>query len=147
MTPTIIDDIICLSPLLHCMNLIDELLTEASPREQQRVRDRMLLAARIADALAGKNWTQKRLADEMGKSPSEISKWLSGTHNFTIDTLSDLSIILGVKLLCVKEEAPRIETRVVKHYEPVYIVAQGQGKNFVSLSSFQRSIMQNQPHG
>jgi ribosome-binding protein aMBF1 (putative translation factor) len=84
------------------MNLIDNLLAEVTSQEQQRVHDRMVLAAHIADALTAKGWSQKQLARKMGKRPSEVSKWLSGTHNFTIDTLSDLSQMLAVKLLCVK---------------------------------------------
>jgi len=28
------------------------------------------------------------------KNPSEITRWLSGTHNFTVDTLVDLGRVL-----------------------------------------------------
>lgn len=130
------------------MNIIDELLSEVTPHEQQRVRDRMMLAARIADALNAKGWNQKRLAEELGKKPSEISKWLSGTHNFTIDTLSDLSQILDVKLLCVKEE-PAIEARPVIHYQPILITTGKTPATYapVSWGSFQNSLTQIQPNG
>jgi transcriptional regulator with XRE-family HTH domain len=50
----------------------------------------MLLAARIDDARKAKGWSQHEFAEQMGKNPSEISKWLSGTHNFTSDTLWDI---------------------------------------------------------
>lgn len=131
------------------MNLIDTLLAEATPQEQQRVHDRMMMAARIADALAAKGWTQKQLAQKMGKQPSEISKWLSGTHNFTTDTLSDLSQVLDVKLLCVKEEEPKIVTRTVIRYQQVMVFTDrykhtGQP---VMWGSFQASIGQSQPNG
>ncbi len=40
----------------------------------------------------------------MGKEASVISKWLSGTHNFTTDTLSDISDCLGVSMVQLFEE-------------------------------------------
>ncbi|XWW47033.1 helix-turn-helix transcriptional regulator [Fibrella sp. USSR17] len=126
------------------MNLIDTLLDEASPQEQQRVHNRMMLAARIGDALSARGWTQKQLAQTMGKSPSEISKWLSGTHNFTADTLSDLSQVLDIKLLCVKEEVPQVVTQTVVRYQTV-VVAVSQAHHTsspVSWTSFQASLGQ-----
>lgn len=35
--------------------------------------------------------SKKQLADAIGKRPSEITRWLSGEHNFTISTLAMLS--------------------------------------------------------
>ena len=41
----------------------------------------------------------------MGKSnPSEVTRWLSGTHNFTIDTLTDLGLALDVDLLHLEDD-------------------------------------------
>lgn len=59
------------------------------------------LVVRINEILAEKNITQKSLADKMGKQPSEISKWLSGEHNFTLRSLAKLSVELGEPLLMV----------------------------------------------
>lgn len=64
----------------------------------RRTQERMLIAARIADALNAKGITQKKFAKMMGKSESEISEWLSGDRNFTIDTLSDIKNCLGIEL-------------------------------------------------
>lgn len=126
------------------MNLIDTLLAEASPQEQQRVHDRMMMAARLADALAEKSWTQKQLAQKMGKQPSEISKWLSGTHNFTLDTLSDLARILDVKLLCVKDDEPKVVTQTVVLYGRIQVAANRQHPVGapVQWNSFKASIGQ-----
>jgi transcriptional regulator with XRE-family HTH domain len=130
------------------MDLINELLTEVTPKERQRVRDRMMLAARIDDALAEKGWTQKQLATALGKSPSEISKWLSGTHNFTTDTLSDLSCVLDVKLLCVKEESLAPSQPVVRYQTVMLVTGKKQGSaNSVSFNEFYSSMGQMQPNG
>ena len=45
---------------------------------------------RISDLIAEKGITQKSLAESLDKKPSEISKWLSGNHNFTIRSLAKL---------------------------------------------------------
>ena len=83
---------------LYTSNLIDELFQETSPEELEKTEKRMLLAAQIEDAMKGKGWKAKDLAKAIGKSPSEISKWLSGTHNFTSDTLFDLEKVLETSI-------------------------------------------------
>ncbi len=35
----------------------------------------------------------------MGKKSSEISRWLSGTHNFTTETLWEIERVLNIQLL------------------------------------------------
>ena len=44
------------------------------------------------------------LAKKFGKSPSEITKWLSGNHNFTVDTLIEIERVLDIKLLAPEEK-------------------------------------------
>lgn len=78
--------------LIRIMNDIDE-------DKLRRTRDRMLVANRIADALKAKGISQKRFSEMTGRSESEVSEWLSGDRNFTIDTLSDIKKYLGIDLL------------------------------------------------
>jgi len=81
-------------------SLLDELLDSITPLEQSKVDTRMLLAAKIADGMKAKGWKNKDLLKAVGKeNPSIITKWLSGTHNFTTDTLVELEDALGVNLL------------------------------------------------
>jgi transcriptional regulator with XRE-family HTH domain len=42
---------------------------------------------------------QKDLAKALGKTESEISKWMTGTHNFTIKTLTKIEAVLGESVL------------------------------------------------
>ncbi|MBK9336732.1 MAG: helix-turn-helix transcriptional regulator [Lewinellaceae bacterium] len=53
-----------------------------------RTENRMLLSVKIQDAMTAKGIGKKQLAEMMGQSPSVITKWLSGGHNFTVDTLT-----------------------------------------------------------
>ena len=60
---------------------------------------------RIHEILIAQGKEQKDLAVLLGKSESEISKWMTGTHNFTIKTLSKIEAILGEKIIqSVKEK-------------------------------------------
>ncbi len=43
---------------------------------------------------------KKDLIKALGKTnQSEVTKWLSGTHNFTVDLLTDLGRVLEVNFL------------------------------------------------
>jgi ribosome-binding protein aMBF1 (putative translation factor) len=81
--------------------LIKQTLEQTDPIVSQQIRNRMEMATRIDEARELKGLSKKELADKLSKRPSEISKWLSGTHNFTMDTLSMLEIVLGANLLSV----------------------------------------------
>ena len=74
---------------------LEKILEAITPEQQARTDAKMLLAARIADAMDVKGWNNKMLMEALGKkNPSEITRWLSGTHNFTVDTLTDLGRVL-----------------------------------------------------
>jgi ribosome-binding protein aMBF1 (putative translation factor) len=78
----------------------DHILDSIAPVEQSKVDAKMILAARIQDAIKSKNWQKKDLMKAVKKrNPSIITKWLSGTQNFTIDTLVELEHALDIKLL------------------------------------------------
>ena len=64
-----------------------------------KTRNRMLVAAKIADAMRSSNMNQKQLAQKMGKTESEVSEWLSGDRNFTLDTLTEIEHTLNVSLI------------------------------------------------
>jgi ribosome-binding protein aMBF1 (putative translation factor) len=82
-------------------NILSDLLAEITPQKQKRTDNKMLLAAKIKDGINNKNWRNIDLAEALSQKPSVITKWLSGTHNFTADTLSDIEEALSIKLLAV----------------------------------------------
>ena len=73
-------------------------LNRESSAIYDKVAAKMRTAARIADAMNAAGLSKSQFARKMGKSPSEITKWLSGTHNFTIDSLQEISAVLGVEI-------------------------------------------------
>lgn len=79
--------------------VLDELFAEITPEEQKMTDKKMQLAARIFDAMNAKNISKLEMARQMGKQASVITKWLSGTDNFTADTLFEIGEILGIQLI------------------------------------------------
>lgn len=63
------------------------------------------IAQAIQKGLEQKGWDQQDLAKAMGKQNSEISKWLSGTHNFTLKTLTRIEACLGKELVLSRKQA------------------------------------------
>jgi transcriptional regulator with XRE-family HTH domain len=53
------------------------------------------IVVRVNELLKAKGFNQKDLAFRMEKSPSEINKWLTGEHNFTLRSLAKLEAELG----------------------------------------------------
>jgi ribosome-binding protein aMBF1 (putative translation factor) len=84
------------------MGILDNLLAEITPEQQARTDRKMRIASIIDDAMKAKGLGKKQFADKVGRKPSEITKWLSGTHNFTIETIADIERVLGVRILNLK---------------------------------------------
>lgn len=88
-------------------NLLENILISISPEESLRIENRMLMAAKIEDAMKAKGWKKKDLMIALGKkNQSEITRWLSGTHNFTQDLLTDIGRVLEVNFLNLDDEKP-----------------------------------------
>ena len=89
--------------------IIDDLLNSISPEVSAKIERKMLIAAKIDDALKIKRWKKKDLLNALGKkNPSVITKWLSGTHNFTLDTLIDLERVLDINLLDLDKKQEQV---------------------------------------
>lgn len=57
------------------------------------------IAQRIREILQEKHLTQRYLAKQFDKRESEISKWMSGRHNFTINTLEQIGNVLNTPII------------------------------------------------
>lgn len=59
------------------------------------------IADKIAEILSRQNMTQRDFAKKIKRSEAEVSRWLSGTHNFTLSTIAKISAVLGEKIVRV----------------------------------------------
>ena len=81
--------------------LFRECLAQVSEKTRAEFNLSFEIADRIDAILKKKGLSQKELAAMMGKRESEISRWLTGRHNFTTNTLADISLALGEPVVCV----------------------------------------------
>jgi transcriptional regulator with XRE-family HTH domain len=92
------------TPRRHSNPNIRRILNETPPVEKLKVRTKMELAARIDDLIMANGWGKSSFAEKVSKQPSEITKWLSGTQNFTIDTLVEIAFTLNIPLVDLFEQ-------------------------------------------
>lgn len=78
---------------------LDELRKEITPEIRKQVDMSFRIANNIYAILERRGMNRKDLARLMRKNESEISKWLSGTHNFTLGTIASISEALGEDIL------------------------------------------------
>ena len=75
--------------------IIDEIRSHISPEVKKQLEISVCIANRVYDILEAKGMNQKDLAKLLGKTETEVSRWLSGTHNLTIATIAKISVALG----------------------------------------------------
>lgn len=68
------------------------------------------IVVRVHQLMEKKNLSQNKLAQKMGKKPSELSKWLSGNHNLTLRSIAKLQAELDEPVI----EVPGSLTRTSK---------------------------------
>lgn len=73
------------------------LVSDSNKKKLESIRKLALISAEIELARCEKGMNQKEFAKLMGVSQSMISKWESGTYNFTIETLTDICQKLDIK--------------------------------------------------
>lgn len=79
--------------------LFEEILNETSAEEKAFVTKSMEIAAQISMIMEKRGMKQKDLAELLGKSEAEISKWLSGFHNLTLKSVTLIESKLNVKII------------------------------------------------
>lgn len=80
-------------------------MSSITPMEQYVTDVKMLMAKRIAEALQMKGVKKSDLAKALGnKRPSEVTRWLSGTQNLTLETLAQIEYYLGISLFNLNDK-------------------------------------------
>ncbi|MDD6888747.1 MAG: helix-turn-helix transcriptional regulator [Bacteroidales bacterium] len=85
-------------------SIIEERRRKVNPEVRRIVNLSFEIVDRIHTILNEKGMKQKDLAERLGKNESEISKWMRGTHNFTIDTLVSIEDALGEPIISVCQQ-------------------------------------------
>ena len=85
----------------HTSKTLDEMLGPIPANVQAEVDLSFEISDRIDVLMRQKGLSKKQFAEALGRRPSEITKWLSGQHNFTIATLAMLSSFFGKPIIKV----------------------------------------------
>ena len=80
-------------------SIIEARRKHVNPLVRQNVDLSFQIVDRIHEILMAKGLRQKDLALRLGKKEAEISKWMRGTHNFTIDTLVSIENALRAPIM------------------------------------------------
>lgn len=79
---------------------IAEILINKMSAESKIFADKYAdLIVLINQILKEKQYNQKKLAEKLEKRPSEINRWLTGEHNFTLRSIAKLEAELGESLI------------------------------------------------
>jgi len=117
--------------------LIEKLMAERDLKQTAKVKKRMMLAAKIGDGIKTKGWKKKDLAEALNKQPSEITKWLSGTHNFTSDTLWDIEDVLDIELISLTDKK---QEQVTNYYLTVSQKPEKQSSDSIIINNLDKLI-------
>ena len=96
------------------MNSLDKI--EGNPSIDKFVETSFDISDRIHEILQKRGISQKELAEMLGRKESQVSKWMTGTHNFTIKTVTLLQTVLNAPILNVSkaEVLPNQESKHTK---------------------------------
>lgn len=85
--------------------VVERLRAKITDENRIFVKKNLAISNQIMAILKEKGWTQKELAQQLGKSESEVSKLLSGLHNLTLKSIAKLEAQLGSDIIVTPLEA------------------------------------------
>lgn len=85
--------------------LFDKALALVSEDVKRFVDHSINISDQIHAILSEKGISQRRFAELLGKKESEVSKWLTGTHNFTLKSIGKIEAVLNEKIIVTPQQA------------------------------------------
>lgn len=80
---------------------LQEIFDVIPKEKREEARLSFAISNRLDALMREKGLNKKQFTDALGKRPNEVTRWLSGEHNFTISTLAMLSTFFGHPIITV----------------------------------------------
>ncbi len=80
----------------------NQMVSQVPPEIKQEIDYEIEISNRIDSLMKKHHLSKLEFARKLGKRPSEITKWLSGQHNFTLRTISMLTTFFKEQIIAVK---------------------------------------------
>lgn len=87
--------------------LMDSIRKSTPPEVNKQVDMCVNIANRVYEILEEKGMSQKDFAQLLGKTETEVSRWLSGTHNLTLSTIAKMAVALGDDIIITTRKTLR----------------------------------------
>ncbi len=95
-------------------NIIDTWLSQnGKPEIDKLVEKNLAIANKIHELLQQRDLKPADLARLLDKKPSEISKWLTGTHTFTTKTITKIETVLGEDIIHIEAQKEYVYFKVM----------------------------------
>ena len=99
-------------------NIISDWLEKnSSPEIDKLVEMNLAIANKIHEMLIERGLKPADLARMLEKKPSEISKWLTGTHTFTTKTIAKIGTVLGDDIIHIEPQKEFVYLKVYVNQE------------------------------
>ena len=85
-------------------SILQAIREDISPEMKARMELSVTIANRIYTLLERKGLSQKNLARMLGKTETEVSRWLSGMHNLTIGSIAKVMVALEEDIIIVPND-------------------------------------------
>ena len=82
-------------------NRYKEMVAQVPAQVKEEINLSFAISNKIDFLMHEQGLSKKQLADKIGKRPSEVTRWLSGEHNFTIATIAMLSTFFGKPIITI----------------------------------------------
>ena len=86
---------------INGQKLFHQIVDETPAELKTQLRFSNAIAEKLDMILKKRGMTQRDLARKTRKTEAEVSRWLGGTHNFTLRTLALISTTLGEDLISI----------------------------------------------
>lgn len=83
----------------HTKITMQDMMAIVPEQMKEETRLSFSISNRIDALMKQHGLSKKQLADALGKRPCEVTKWLSGQHNFTMKTLAMLSVFFNQPII------------------------------------------------